>query len=231
MTNSHGRPIELVIYGDFTCPFSALASERAARLEATGRAAIDWRAVAHDPTIPSVGSPVDADRRRELWREIEVVGQQLEVGESLSLEPPAALINPVAVNRRYAALGPRERPAARRRLFRAYWSADADMTDPAITTDLPPATKGDDLADRWQSEWSGFDRPIVPAMVLPEGRLSRGLGALARLADLLRSDDAPGPRRAHSHSGADTGDEGGDAPCWAHLVDGRGPGADSAIEN
>src|SRR5438309_11493539 len=51
--------VKLVIYGDFNCPFSALASDRAARLEATGRVVVEWRAVEHDPSIPAEGRPVD----------------------------------------------------------------------------------------------------------------------------------------------------------------------------
>jgi hypothetical protein len=36
----------------------------------------------------------------------------------------------------------------------------------------------------WQAEWQGLDRRVVPMLVLPDGYLSRGLGALARLADM-----------------------------------------------
>ena len=32
--------MRLVIYSDFNCPFSALANDRAARLEATGRVVV-----------------------------------------------------------------------------------------------------------------------------------------------------------------------------------------------
>ena len=39
--------IDLVVYGDFNCPFSALASARVEYLERHGFAAVDWRAVEH----------------------------------------------------------------------------------------------------------------------------------------------------------------------------------------
>ena len=46
---------DLVVYGDFNCPFSALASRRVDRIEAQGRARVDWRAVEHDEQIPRTG--------------------------------------------------------------------------------------------------------------------------------------------------------------------------------
>ena len=40
MVRREASVVGLVISGDFSCPFSALASDRAARLEATGRAVL-----------------------------------------------------------------------------------------------------------------------------------------------------------------------------------------------
>ena len=37
----------------------------------------------------------------------------------------------------------------------------------------------------WQTQWESFDRPMVPMLQLADGALSRGLGALARLAGLV----------------------------------------------
>lgn len=72
--------MELVIYGDFNCPFSALASDRAARLEGTGRVIVEWRAVEHDPSIPAEGRPVDRAVRAGLEREIGMIRDQLPTG-------------------------------------------------------------------------------------------------------------------------------------------------------
>jgi hypothetical protein len=44
--------VHLAVYGDFNCPFSALATARATVLEARGLAVIEGRAVEHDPAIP-----------------------------------------------------------------------------------------------------------------------------------------------------------------------------------
>jgi 2-hydroxychromene-2-carboxylate isomerase len=176
--------MELVIYGDFNCPFSALASERAARLEALG-VSVDWRAVQHDPSRPAAGRPIDAVTRTELEHEIETVRDQLGPDESITLHPPTTLINTAAISRTYAAVAPEDRPSLRQRLFRAYWRDGTDISRPDYVAGLPDPTDGTDTAERWQAELTALDQPIVPAMLLPDGRVSRGLGVLARLTEHL----------------------------------------------
>ena len=41
------------------------------------------------------------------------------------------------------------------------------------------------IRDRWRAAWQAATEPIVPVLVLADGYVSRGLGALARLAKLL----------------------------------------------
>ena len=45
----------VIIYGDFNCPYSYLASQRADLLSKAG-VAVDWRAVEHDRRLPVTGS-------------------------------------------------------------------------------------------------------------------------------------------------------------------------------
>ncbi len=59
------KAVRLIIYGDFNCPFSALASARATELEARDLVEIEWRAVEHDPSIRDTGEPVTAERKAE----------------------------------------------------------------------------------------------------------------------------------------------------------------------
>ena len=63
----------LTIYGDFNCPFSALASVRADVLLAAGGYEIDWRAVQHDTAIPVAGEPVEGDTFAELAAEVATI--------------------------------------------------------------------------------------------------------------------------------------------------------------
>ena len=47
------------------------------------------------------------------------------------------------------------------------------------------AAGGEWRVSKWREEWLGHDRHLVPMLVLPDGHVSRGLGALARLAELM----------------------------------------------
>ena len=51
----------VIVYGDFNCPYSYLASQRADLLSRAG-VAVDWRAVEHDRGLPVTGSRSDSDR-------------------------------------------------------------------------------------------------------------------------------------------------------------------------
>jgi predicted DsbA family dithiol-disulfide isomerase len=177
--------MQLVIYGDFNCPFSALASNRGARLERAGAAAVDWRAVAHDLEIPVPGGPVDDTEARALEAEIEQVRGLLLPDETLELGVPPVRSNTVAATDAYAAAEVGSRPQTRRALFCAYWEQGQDLADPTVLATMGLTAHEPTVAAGWREEWLAFDRPLVPIMRLPDGYVSRGLGALARLADLL----------------------------------------------
>ena len=102
--------MHLVIYGDFNCPFSALASDRAARLEQTGTATVDWRAVEHAPDISRTGD--SAASIEEVDRELEQVYALLVDGEDLHLARPARPSNSRAAVEAYAAVEPNRRADA-----------------------------------------------------------------------------------------------------------------------
>lgn len=177
-------PVDLRIYGDFNCPFSRLASRRAARLEATGAATVDWRAVEHDPEIPLAGQPVTGELAAEIERELVQIRGLMRAGEpELSLPPRRP--NTARATAAYAACPPERRGAAREALFDALWAQGLDIGDTDVLAGLGLVGSDDVLAATWRTEWLGLERPIVPMMVLPDGRVSRGLGALQRLADLL----------------------------------------------
>jgi hypothetical protein len=72
----------------------------------------------------------------------------------------------------------------RAQLFDALWVQGFDIGDPHVLHELdcptpPPST----TVEQWRNEWLGFDRPLVPMLMLPDDAMSRGLGALKRLAD------------------------------------------------
>jgi hypothetical protein len=67
----------------------------------------------------------------------------------------------------------------RRRWFDWAWS---DGAEPDATAEDP------DTAARWQREWDATEKKMVPMLILPDGYISRGLGALKRLADMIDDD-------------------------------------------
>jgi predicted DsbA family dithiol-disulfide isomerase len=177
------HPTELVLYGDFNCPFSALASSRAAEVERRHLADIDWRGVEHDPTvIPGLLAEVD---RETFERELADVRKLLVWGEQDFLRLPAVRLNSRLATETYAAAEPADRSGLRARLFAAHWQDGVDLNDSRVVGAMGGKQRDRHTAERWNAEWAALVPPIVPVMVLPDGSVSRGLGALESLARLL----------------------------------------------
>jgi len=179
--------VRLTIYGDFNCPFSALASARADVLLATGRYEIDWRAVQHDTAIPDRGQAVTGDLTAELATEIEAVVDLSQHDVRLRLTVPPVRSNTGAASAAFAAAGD-DRDRLRRRLFAAVWAEGRNLSDPAELDRLDAAGRNDATAGLWQEEFAALPKPVVPTVVLADGYVSRGLGGLARLAALAEAD-------------------------------------------
>lgn len=182
--------IELIAYGDFNCPFSALASRRAAELEQRGIAAIDWRAVEHAPDIPFAGQDITGDVAKMLRDELRQVRGLLEEGEPDVLRLPARQVNTALAVNRYAGTPADQRPALRQDLFAAHWERGERIDDAELLDRLGAGPIDLETAREWRRQWRAGPRPIVPTLVLPDGRFSRGLGALNRLAILLEGGSA-----------------------------------------
>jgi predicted DsbA family dithiol-disulfide isomerase len=184
--------MDLVIFGDFNCPFSALASARADELERRGVARIDWRAVEHEPAIPPGGEPVEGELRAELDEEVGKVRGLLVGAEQFPTHWPAVRSNTRAATDRYAGVEPARRAAVRGELFRRYWELGEDLGDARVLDEVivVAADAGDaGTAEAWQREWNDLGQPVIPTLRLPDGYVSRGLGALRRLAEMLDPPD------------------------------------------
>jgi 2-hydroxychromene-2-carboxylate isomerase len=175
----------LTIYGDFNCPFSALASVRADVLLASGAYEIDWRAVQHDVNIPAAGEPVEGETRDMLASEIRDITALTTSGELLELRVPSVRPNTAAASAAFAAGGQNE--ALRQRLYAALWSEGRDIGAADELERLGAGGRDHDTAAAWQQEFDALPQPVTPTLVLPDGYVSRGLGALARLAELATS--------------------------------------------
>lgn len=113
--------MRVIVYADFNCPYSYLASQRVDALVAAGRAEVEWRAVEHDPRLSMTGTPTGADPGR--WqRELAHVTALARPGE----QPPAEIM-PLISNTHAAVSGYAEAVTdgvpdqLRRALFDAIW--------------------------------------------------------------------------------------------------------------
>jgi 2-hydroxychromene-2-carboxylate isomerase len=181
--------MHVVIYGDFNCPYSYLASCRADVLLERGIAQVEWRAVEHDPAIHDPSEPVQGDLQAMLEREVAEVRSLGRKGERSVIEVPPVYPNTARAVRAFAATASDGYHDTRRRLFAALWADGRNLGEPAVVGELArDGAAGAALVDGWRRAWVGLERPIVPMLVLPDGYVSRGLGALARLADLAAID-------------------------------------------
>ena len=218
MDRHHG----IVVYGDFNCPFSALASARIGYLERHGLAEVDWRAVEHAPDIPSERRDLTEDQRDELRGELDQIRGLLTDGEADQLTLPATVSSTRRATLAYAATPAVDRPRLREQLFGAYWMHQVDLADPKTLISLGAINEDELVAAQWRDEWLALLRPIVPVMVLPDGYVSRGLGALVRLAQIATNRGLIGlPEVSGSTKRIPTSDPtglGGESPCFAHLL-------------
>jgi hypothetical protein len=178
--------MRLTIYGDFNCPFSALASVRADRLRLSGAFEIDWRAVQHDVNIPAGGEPVEGEAREMLAREIRDITALTSGDDRIELRVPAVRPNTAAASAAFAAA--EQDHALRQRLYAALWSEGCDIGAAAELDRLGGTERDHDTAAAWQDEFDALPQPVTPSLILPDGYVSRGIGALARLAEMGTAD-------------------------------------------
>lgn len=114
--------MNVIVYADFNCPYSYLASQRADALISSGIARVSWRAVEHDRRLPVTGTPSGADQAR--WaRELAEVASLALPGERAPAAPPPVVSNTGAAVAAYAeAVSDGIADELRRRLFAAIWA-------------------------------------------------------------------------------------------------------------
>jgi 2-hydroxychromene-2-carboxylate isomerase len=157
-----------VVYGDFNCPYSYLASQRADLLSRAGALMVDWRAVEHDRGLSVTGGRTDGDRAA--WdQELAEVASLAVPGEHVPATPPAVVSNTEAAVAAYAeAVSDDISGELRRRLFRAVWVdgrnlSSADEVRRLITAVMWPQ---EDITARLAS-------PDLPSLLLRDPDLTR----------------------------------------------------------
>lgn len=125
-----------VVYGDFNCPYSYLASLRVDVLREAG-VDVEWRAVEHAPTIPVMGRRLDDAGRADLDAELSEVRGLLGPGEPFPLNAVAMIPHTEAAISGYAeAVGAGVGDPVRRLLFEAYWVRGLDIGSPEVLRSL-----------------------------------------------------------------------------------------------
>lgn len=177
----------MIVYGEFSCPYSYLASSRVDALAEVG-VEVDWRAVEHAPLRPVSQRSVDIELEREF-------SELLLPGEELRWRPPGFVPNTDAAVAGYAeARGAGVAGEVRRVLFAAYWVDGADIGNPEVlrrrlagpilrghSTSWPlhdfgyavspsggPVTTGAwRRMQRWRQQWARLEAQNTPALLLP----------------------------------------------------------------
>lgn len=122
--------MHLIIYGDFNCPYSYLASQRADTLARAGRAGVEWRAVEHDRGLPLTGLP--SGLGAQTWeREVAEVAGLVMPGEKPPDGVPSMISNTGAAVAAYAeAVTDGVADELRRRLFEEIWLRHRHLGSP-----------------------------------------------------------------------------------------------------
>ncbi len=157
----------VIIYGDFNCPYSYLASQRADLLSRAG-VTVDWRAVERDPGLPVTGSRSDSDRAA--WdRELAEVDSLALRGEHVPAGPPVLISNTAAAAAACAeAVSDGVADPLRRRLFRAIWVQGLHLSSASEVRRLVAGVMWpqEDITDRLAS-------PEIPSLLIRDPDLAR----------------------------------------------------------
>ncbi len=159
----------VIVYGDFNCPYSDLASQRVDLLKRLG-AEMDWRAVEHDHGLAVTGTPSQADRAA--WeRELADVAALALPGEDAPVAPPPVVSNTGAAVAAYAeAVSDGIADQLRRRLFQAIWVQRRHLSSPYEVRRLVTALM-------WPAEdiWDRLGSPDIASVLLRDPDLARSV--------------------------------------------------------
>lgn len=128
--------MSLVVYADFNCPNSWLASAWADRIVEQGRAEVQCWAVEHDPAIPTPIPRLNDEAATLFNREVAEVRGLSRPGEPCEIRVPAVRANTAAAIAEFASARPPDADGFRRLLFAAYWVEGADIADPTVLAAL-----------------------------------------------------------------------------------------------
>lgn len=183
------RPVPLVVYGSFTCPYSYLASAWVDRLTRLGEVEVEWRAVRRDPAAPAGGQPLAGGPAEELDAEIIEVRAMIGPGGPVRIRRPLRMPDETAAVEAFADYAGEGADRLRRVAFAAVWEQGIDVGRRLELRRLGvEEDRGDSVrASAWRARWLALADPVVPALVLPTGSVRGRRDAVAWLAALERT--------------------------------------------
>ena len=178
---------EVVVYGDFACPLSRMASDLVDALLERGFG-VDWRAVRHDGRHVSGSRFVGMACVREGSRGREGVHAAVN-GDGLVALRTAPACDVSLANAALASTEGDDAHKLRGALFHARWHDRRVLSDTRVVEDLAGHTvpQVSIRAQRWQRAWEGIDDPAVPLVLLHTGYVFREADAIDELAALVEA--------------------------------------------
>ena len=172
--------MHLIVYGDFNCPYSYLASQRADALVRACRAEVEWRAVEHDRRLALTGTRSGSDPAR--WqRELAEVAALAGLDEQAPGAAPALVSNTgAAVAACAEAVTDGVQDELRRSLFSEIWVRLRHVSGPSEVRQLVRAADVPGRAARRVPRRTGPAGPDPPPR---------------------RTQHAPAPVRLHDQPG------------------------------
>lgn len=161
----------MVIYADFSCPYSYAMSERLRGLEDR----LEWRLVEHAPgaTVPMKG---EADPR-----EVDEVRSH---APEIQLNAPPGLPNSGLASRVFAALPADQGIRFLHRVYRALWVEGRDISSPELIDQLADGHV-EPRPTNWQQEWEAFGIG-VPTIIREDGERCVGIVSAADVQRFLK---------------------------------------------
>ncbi|HEY3534465.1 MAG TPA: hypothetical protein VGK60_02775 [Pedococcus sp.] len=202
--------VPLVLYGDFTCPWTYLAQRRLGELAAAGIRS-ELRAVEHAPSHPRRTG--GADGFADLRAEMDEVVQHLLADEQYPYTLAGFVPHTYAAVNGYAeAYGAGAGPVAAPVLFEAFWRHGMDLDEPKVVrtlltdavmggtspsdplrrwgfvvgvTGAPMTTTAWRLVGDWRAEWTRVSHGVVPVLVQDGRPPIVGVDVVTTLAELV----------------------------------------------
>lgn len=175
---------ELVVYGDFACPLSRMASQFVDALVARGTA-VTWHAVRADGRQWRGSRIAGVARVRPGCHDPRHPSSSIRaaVGAPMTSEPFDQSLAIAA----FAGVDGCEAHRLRAALFRAHWHDHLDLSDRRVVEALAcrPVVAPGARAQRWQQRWEGFADPAVPLVLLRTGYVFRAADAIDQLVHRL----------------------------------------------